>query len=769
MKMNALLIIPLLWLGTGACSSANEEIPGPLPPAPDTYVPGSTAGIDGDVRIGIASGEASEYQPGENIERSWDGDMSTLYHSPWSGPANFPVTLEYRFKTPEDVDYIVYKPRQDAENGLFGEFELFVATEAKPEYVKVGDYDFQMSFSPSTILFDERIEGATAFKFSVKSGGNDFVSCAEMEFYRYGDNSLAAYSNIFADEVFSELRTGVTREQIGKMDNEFFQTIALALLDGKYEKEFRVQEYEPYPSLKETSQALKIGNYNSFENPTGIYFSSGTDAVVIVGDTGGENLSLRIHNFSNNSDDTFVLRTGINKLSVRNNGLGYISYYTLNWKSAAPVKIHIASGKVNGYFDLAKHTSADWRRLIDGAVSTYFDLKGKWVNLAYTTEDLRAYCTDGYELMQIYDELITMEHEIMGLVKYNLRPKNHMFARTVASGYFADGIGVGIDKSSMQGAVDVSMIRNNIWGPAHEFGHVNQIRPGLKWLGTTEVTNNVYSALVSYHYTGKISLETEDCHIDTNGNHELGGRMNCFLTYGVARGEPWMFQFGQDKMTGYAETGGDLFVKLCPLWQLMLYYRLSDGAPWQKPDWYADVAQIVRETDDADFTNGQHQLNFMRNTMDVLGQNLTDFFITAGMLKPIDKTFDDYGTGTITITEEDVEELVKYAEKYPKPASPVIYYISSQSLPAYVKQLPVEGTFGTGITDNGNDTFTISHNIWKNVAVFETYRGETLDRVAMVGTDSPDRSTTLVRYPAGSTRIEAVAWDGTRTLVYGSR
>lgn len=148
MKMNALLIIPLLWLGTGACSSANEEIPGPLPPTPDTYVPGSTAGIDGDVRIGIASGEASEYQPGENIERSWDGDMSTLYHSPWSGPANFPVTLEYRFKTPEDVDYIVYKPRQDAENGLFGEFELFVATEAKPEYVKVGDYDFQMSFRP---------------------------------------------------------------------------------------------------------------------------------------------------------------------------------------------------------------------------------------------------------------------------------------------------------------------------------------------------------------------------------------------------------------------------------------------------------------------------------------------------------------------------------------------------------------------------------------------------------------------------------------------
>ena len=62
MKMNALLIIPLLWLGTGACSSANEEIPGPLPPAPDTYVPGSTAGIDGAVDTILAFGEMLERQ-----------------------------------------------------------------------------------------------------------------------------------------------------------------------------------------------------------------------------------------------------------------------------------------------------------------------------------------------------------------------------------------------------------------------------------------------------------------------------------------------------------------------------------------------------------------------------------------------------------------------------------------------------------------------------------------------------------------------------------
>ena len=42
-----------------------------------------------------------------------------------------------------------------------------------------------------------------------------------------------------------------------------------------------------------------------------------------------------------------------------------------------------------------------------------------------------------------------------------------------------------------------------------------------------------------------------------------------------------------------------------------------------------------------------------------------------------------------------------------------------------------------------------------------------LSSITMCGKDSPDLSETKVCYPEGSTRIEAVSWDGTRTLVYG--
>ncbi|MFA7493612.1 MAG: M60 family metallopeptidase, partial [Proteiniphilum sp.] len=496
--------------------------------------------------------------------------------------------------------------------------------------------------------------------------------------------------------------------------------------------------------------------------------------VIIMGDSKGEDISFRIHNFGNHADASFILRPGVNKVRAKNSGLGYVSYYTDNWRNVQPVKIHFASGKVNGYFDRNKHKREDWNKLIEGAVSTYFDIKGRYINLAYTTQDLREYCSNGMDLIEVYDEIVEIEHDLMGLIKYNKRPKNHMFARTVESGLFADGWGAGFSKGRPDLVNPESIKKTTMWPIAHELGHVNQIRPGLKWVGTSETTNNVYSVVVRHHYTpDNMNLERE--RVNDGDHHQLlGGRMNSYLNYGVVKGEPWQCQRGDNKMEDY-HAGGDHFVRLCPLWQLMLYYRIAN-ASWKKPDWYADVAEIVRNTDETGMTDGQLQLNFMRNTMDVIGEDLTGFFETAGMLKPIDRHLDDYGGGNrITITQQDCDDLKAYASKYPKPQSPVIYYLTMNSLEAYEKKLSVTGTYGAGVTiydDNkyGGDQYgIISHNVWRSVAVFETYQGDILTKVSMVGLDSDDLNTTLVWYPPGSTRIEAVAWDGTRTLVYGER
>ena len=111
---------------------------------------------------------------------------------------------------------------------------------------------------------------------------------------------------------------------------------------------------------------------------------------------------------------------------------------------------------------------------------------------------------------------------------------------------------------------------------------------------------------------------------------------------------------------------------------------------------------------------------------------------------------------------------MRHASRYPKPESPVIHYISANSVKAFRDRLPVLGQAGQGVAGQGN-TRTIDHAVWKNVTVFETYRGSELVKIAMGGTGSPDNSSTLVQYPEGATRIEAVAWDGKRTLAYGQR
>lgn len=735
-----------------------------------TYIPG-TPGDIGNIKIPVSSGKASQEQPGEGIECSFDEDPTTFYHSPWSGAGTaLPVTLDYHFKTTQTIDYIIYMPRTDSENGRFGAFDLYLSTQQHPDYQQVGSYDAKEQGMPTKIEFPESKTDVKSVRFVVKSGKNNFVTCNEMEFYRKRA-PIAGLSEVFADEICSELKSGVTQKQIDGIEDSFFRSIAQSMFDKTYDTEYRVQLYDPYQDRDELAQQMKTSGYCPFENATGIYFKAGQEIVVMVGPTHGENVQLKVFDFDavrrgeSTSEQLYLLEQGINKIKITGNGLAYINYFTSNWKQAQQVKIHLPSGTVNGYFDKTHHTAADWKKILNNATYGCLDMKGAYINLVYGVESLKKYCTDGRKLLDTYDEITTIEHDLMGLMKYNRRPKNHMFARVVKSGLFADGWGAGFAEDVMDELADVDRVgKGGVWCIAHELGHVNQISPGLKWVSTTEVTNNVYSVYARYKLNrGDLNLEQERCN-DGDNNNVLGGRFNSYLNYGIVKGEQWLCQKGQDKMEGY-EDGGDHFVKLCPLWQLMLYYREITG----RPDWYADIAEIVRNTDDANLSNGTLQLNFMRNTCDVVKEDLTDFFIKAGMLKPIDKEMDDYTRGQLTITQQECDDLVRYASRYPKPATPVLYYLTANSEKAYKERLSVEGTYNQGVDVRTDERIYVNHHTWKNVTVFETYQGTELTKVAMVGTDSKDLSTTLVRYPQGSTRIEAVAWDGKRTLVYGTR
>ncbi|MFV0553887.1 MAG: M60 family metallopeptidase [Mangrovibacterium sp.] len=745
----------------------------------DDYTPGKSDVFEKDKKLTIVSATldpSEKYQNNQGIDKSFDGDLTTLYHSPWSGMPEQPtITLEYDLD-PTDSDimnYMILYPRSSGANGIFKDATIWVTTEDNSTYQKVFDYWASVTTTPQVVEFATPIVKPRRIKIEVTDSythdaGKYYVSLAEIECYESRTfSSLEGDLAYFTDATFSELKEGVGIEDVLNIKNAFIKNIATYLLAGEYPTEYRVQEYEAYRPVDELKAELKTSGYNQFENPTGMYFEEGEDVVVFVEQGIGEQVALRVRDFGEGQQDySYKLGEGANVLTMKGKGNGYVDYYTSNWETAPDAKIHFASGKVNGYYDIALHSNDDGAVILDNAVSEILDIKGQYVNLAYDVNSLKdnAY-KELKDLTIMYDSIVGSQFTIMGLRKYNRVPKNHMFGRVMWDGFMsAGGLGAQFNVSTLKNLANPTNLRTEIWGPAHEFGHVNQVRPGMKWVGTAECTNNIYSSWIQYCYSPEnLRLEHEKL------GGLIGGRFNAYFNNGLVSGQEWGLQGGPDAAYGPdadGKWGGDHFVKLCPLWQLQLYYHVAgEGNSWHHPYFWADIFEVVRNTDDSSMSHGELQVFFVKNMCDAVQEDLTDFFIKVGMLKEVDKYFGDYSSAQKTITKDMVDDMVSYASKYPKPDTDVIYYITGNSIDAFKNQKKVTGTFGSGIT--GTSTKVISHSTWKNVVVFETYAGDDITHIAMVGTGSETRTTTTVSYPAGSTKIMAVSYDGTRTLVFG--
>ncbi|WP_430810728.1 MULTISPECIES: M60 family metallopeptidase [unclassified Carboxylicivirga] len=748
--------------------------------ASEDYQPESTDSFEKDKKLTIASASlspADKFQSGQGIELSIDGDHNTLYHSPWSGmPADTDITLEYTFDANAEIlNYLVLQPRKSGSNGIIKTASVWVTTEANSAYQQVATIDAPDSNNPFVVRFDAPVVAPRSLKIIVTDAyahdvGKYYVSLAELECYESKSlNALAEDQQFFTDETFSVLHPGFTVQDLSRIQNPFLQNIAAYLLAGCYDATYRVQNYEAYRPVADLARELKTSSYSQFENPTGMYFKTGDEVIIFMADPNGQDLNLRVRDWGPSGDDhSYRLSKGLNVITMKGQGNGYVSYYTPDYKTAQDVKIHIASGQVNGYFDVTKHSNEDGTSLLENAVSEIMDIRGKKVQLAYSVDALRTNCYENlYDLTLVYDSIVSSQHTIMGLEKYKRTPKNRMFGRVIWNGFMhADGIGAAFNINTLKSIANYERLKNTIWGPAHEFGHVNQVRPGMKWVGTTECTNNIYSAWIQFCYTpNNLRLEHE------NVGGSIGGRFNAYLNNAFVNNQEWGLQGGPDSGYGPGNDGtwgGDHFVKLCPLWQLQLYFHVAgEGNEWYRPYFYGDVFEAVRNTDEQGFTHGEMQVNFIKNMCDAVQYDLTDFFKRIGMLQPVDKFFGDYSNAQKTITQSMVDEVVSYAAQYPKLDYDYIHYISGNSYKAYKHKMAVVGQYNAGLV--GGIVKQINHSVWQNVTVFETYANDVLTHITMVGTGSADNTSTKVPYPESSTRIEAVAFDGTRTLVCGQR
>ena len=476
--------------------------------------------------------------------------------------------------------------------------------------------------------------------------------------------TIKADMTFFTDSSCSQLKPEITKDNLDNIKSCLLKGIAETILEGSCNFAYRATEYKAYPSPKVLSETLKLGNgFSKYENITGMYLEAGEN-VVFVGDTGGKKISLLIPELMRKPAEgvkpskdpkgwglykqTIKLKEGHNQIKLKKAGNAYISYFDDDPENAPAVKVHFATGKVNGYFDTAKDDDEDWNRLLDNAVSPIMDSRGRFIQVAYPVEWLKEFAYGrGVELIDNYDTLLRHQYELMGLAKYDKLPQNRILARVNFNYYmFRDGDGVAYygNKGTMRKVThpEVVIKGDPCWGFSHEVGHVLQMNPQMTWGGMTEVSNNIHTLYVTTRMGNKSRLKA--------GNIYQKARKS------IAEADP-KISYLHDK---------DVFKRLVPFWQLFLYFEKNG-----KPDFYADVMEQMRLRPNAGRGNDsiKNQFEFVKICCDVSGVDLTDFFGKWGFFWVGEMELNDYRKYKYSISQKMVDETIEYVKSkgYPKP------------------------------------------------------------------------------------------------------
>lgn len=699
--------------------------------------------IAGDVQIQATRAEASAQPLGDgfSIDCTIDGSRNATQAGGayWASMSKQPVELTYYFENVSSLDYVIYYPAPYPYIGQWGKVEIWAQCEGDADFRQVMTMDCGYSTNTISMFFPEALENPEAIKFVVNSGDGGYVSCAEVEFYQYGASNFDPLT-LFTDETCSELKDGITQTDIDNCVNGFYRDIASQLLDGTYPSEFRIQTYRAYPNSAEEASENKIQfAYSRLDNPTGISVSEGEEVVVFVGPMGGQAISIGVQNLDVSSGDgygvtTYGLREGVNKITMDKEGLLYVMYNTSDYETAPEVKIHIASGEVNGYFDINKHTAEDWERVFSlFGPNKMFDIVGNYAHLTFPRNLL--VLSNGADLIEIYDEMVEQEQVFMGLRKYDRMFGNRMYFHVMYSNYmYATTYHTAYNSSTLSSILNANNFRTGgYWGPAHEVGHCNQTR-GLVWVGMTEVTNNILALHVQTYWGNESRLISENRYETAMTKTFSTGQAHC-----------------QEE---------EVFCQLVPFWQLELYMNKVLG----NSDFYKDVFEHLR-TNPTLSTAGDQQTEFVANCSEQAGLNLFDFFERWGFLTPIDEHVGDYSGGQMTVTEARVEEIRSRVEEYPKPAA-AFEYITDENYELFRK--PFETVSVGSVSVVGGTEVSIEG--CSNAVAYEVYNeSDSLLFVSPAATDEQDVTFTLTTSWAEGFKVYAIAADGSRTEITAVR
>ncbi|MBO5865563.1 MAG: M60 family metallopeptidase [Bacteroidaceae bacterium] len=517
----------------------------------------------------------------------------------------------------------------------------------------------------------------------------------------------AEFKNYFVDDICTELAvpySAMTDEQLrttmSAMPEELVN-IALKVKNnawGKREKEFRVFEAKPYSNSYNWSYLMNVRQYSELQNPTGIS-ADNEYLLIFVGNELPDSISMELSPVAGNMTRplmTNVLVSGLNMVKIPDtegdDRMLFIQYYvdtdtTATSKKLADypnVPIHIEGGYVNGYFDLSRHTDEDWRDMTQNMMKHYsVQVLGEKVLFHMELKNVLNACPNTItDAIKWWDECVKRQHELMGADKYYDRWNDLIMAKDGYEGMFmyATETYTYYEHYTLPDILPWEKVYadpGQMWGPAHEIGHVNQ--NAINIVSCTEASNNLFANAQIFR-TGKTT---------TRGN----GVSVCRDDF--------------SNKIPFPLRGSDIIAKSRMFFQLYLYFHAAgkDTTFWPRVFEALRKNPLDKGPKDRNWISltqaKDDQLRFAEVCCEVAQMDLSEFFEAWGMFEPMtDAGVGDYGNFIVNLTREEAEASRARMQRFEKKGGHLIF------IEDRIKPSPrTDGVAGNRL--NFNDEFVI--------------------------------------------------------------
>lgn len=325
----------------------------------------------------------------------------------------------------------------------------------------------------------------------------------------------AEYASMTDDELkvaMSEMPAMLRNEAIKVKNNKWSNNATWS----KYEKDFRIHDYEPYSAPGVWGSKLGFGDCTRLTQPTGIRVKPGEIIYLFVNDnvkdSNAELYVDQVEGINTSSSGQKALKKGCNILTPNSDSELFITYLNTNTEKPLSyypdIKIHIIGGTCNGTFDIVRgHDNNDWTWLKQNMLKhTYLHIR---------TEN-HLYCAYLKEVKPIASNL----KESLQMLDYCYATIERTMSRYYGTDYYRPVViikdhGWGINPNGGNGLIswpgindgymlNYNTILNAGWWPCwaypHEHGHLVQ-RP--LWMAAMREISNEGLVQIYTHEWGR--------------------------------------------------------------------------------------------------------------------------------------------------------------------------------------------------------------------------------------------------------------------------